>query len=142
MYQQIQIIGRLGKDPESRFTPAGQKVTSFSVATDNQYTNQAGDKVKETTWFRVQVWGKMADACETYLAKGSMVLVAGRLISDKATGGPKIFVKQDQSSGASFEINASVVKFLSTNTAKTEQAETPFDGQSTADVGDGENLPF
>ena len=136
MYQHIEIIGRLGKDTEMRFTPAGQKVTSFSVATDNQYTNQAGEKVKETTWFRVQVWGKMADACETYLAKGSLVMVAGRLVADKTTGGPKIYVKLDKSSSASFEINASVVKFLSTNTAKAEQEPTPFDG------GSDEEVPF
>jgi single-strand DNA-binding protein len=136
MYQNIQIIGRLGKDPESRFTPAGQQVTSFSVATDNQYTNQAGEKVKETTWFRVAVWGKMAEACNTYLAKGALVMVSGRLTADKTTGGPKIYSKSDGTSGASFEINASVVKFLSTNAAKTEQKPTPFDG------GNDEEVPF
>jgi single-strand DNA-binding protein len=136
MYQEITIIGRLGKDPESRFTPAGQQVTSFSVATDNQYTNQAGEKVKETTWFRVAVWGKMAEACNTYLAKGSLVMVSGRLTADKTTGGPKIWTDKSGKAGASFEINASVVKFLSTNTAKTEQEPTPFDG------GNSEEVPF
>jgi single-strand DNA-binding protein len=137
MYQQIEIIGRLGKDPESRFTPTGNKVTSFSVATDNQYTNQAGDKVKETTWFRVQVWGKMADACETYLSKGALVMVSGRLVADKATGSPKIWTKPDGSSGSSFEINASVVKFLSTNKKEDTGSAT-----ESAPVDDIDDVPF
>ena len=122
MYQEITLIGRLGKDPESRFTPSGQQVTSFSVATDNQYTNQAGEKVKETTWFRVQVWGKMAEATATYLTKGSLVMVKGRMVPDKTTGGPKIYEKSDGTSGASFEINAFTVKFLSTKAKETEPA--------------------
>lgn len=53
MYQKIIIVGRLGKDPEQRFTPTGQAVTSFPVATDRQYTDQGGQPVKETVWFRV-----------------------------------------------------------------------------------------
>jgi len=51
MYQKIVIVGRLGRDPEMRFTPTGQAVTSFSVATDRQYNDQAGTPVKETVWF-------------------------------------------------------------------------------------------
>jgi single-strand DNA-binding protein len=136
MFLKIQIIGRLGRDPESRFTPSGQQVTSFSVATDNQYTNNAGEKIKETVWLRVQAWGNMAQACNTYLSKGSLVFVEGRLTADKTTGGPKIWTDKSGKAGASFEINASVVKFLSTNTAKTEQEPTPFDG------GSDEELPF
>ena len=77
MYQKIEVIGRLGRKPEMKFTPTGQAVTSFSVATDNKYTNAAGEAVKETSWFRVQVWGKMAEACNTYLDKGSLVFVSG-----------------------------------------------------------------
>lgn len=121
MYQKIQIIGRLGRDPEMKYSPSGQAVTSFSVATDNQYTDKDGKKVKETTWFRVQVWGKMAEHCNTYLAKGSLVMVEGRMVGDKTTGAPKVYQKQDGSYAATFEINAQNVKFLSTK----EKAEQP-----------------
>lgn len=127
MHQKIEVIGRLGRDPESRFTPSGQQVTSFSVATDNQYVNAAGEKVKETTWFRVTVWGNQAEACNKFLKKGSLVFVEGRLTSDKSTGGPKLFQKKDESWSASFEINAPNVKFLSPK-SETETQSSPFDG--------------
>jgi single-strand DNA-binding protein len=127
MFQRMEVIGRLGRDPEMKYTPSGQAITSFSVATDNQYTDKSGEKVKETTWFRVQVWGNMAEACNKYLTKGSMVYVAGRMVSDKATGAPKIWTKKDGSSGASFEINASEVKFLSTNKEGKQEEAAPVD---------------
>lgn len=91
MFQQVIIIGRLGKDPDMRFTPTGQAVTSFSVATDRQYNDPAGNPVKETTWWRVQVWGKMAEAANSYLAKGKLVMAQGRMICDAKTGGPRIW---------------------------------------------------
>lgn len=132
MYQRIEIIGNLGKAPEMKYTPAGKEVTSFSVATSNSYKNASGEKVTETTWFRVTVWGAAADACNKYLAKGSKVFVAGRLMSDKATGGPKIYSKQDGSQGASFEINASEVKFLS----------SAQDAPQAAVTADEDEVPF
>ncbi len=58
MYQTIIIVGNVGRDPEMRYTPSGQAVTSFSVATNRQYTNNNGETVKETIWFRVSAWGK------------------------------------------------------------------------------------
>jgi single-strand DNA-binding protein len=112
MYQSTSIIGRLGNDPELRFLPSGDGVTTFSVATDRTYTKD-GEKQKETTWFRVSVFGKMAEACNTYLAKGKLVFVEGQLRSDPKTGGPVIFEKQDGSASASFEVRANQVKFLS-----------------------------
>ena len=81
-YQTIIVVGRLGKDPEMRYTPSGQAVASFSLATDRQYTGQDGTVVKETTWFRVSVWGKQAETVNQYLSKGKMVLVEGRLQAD------------------------------------------------------------
>lgn len=120
MLQRIELIGRLGRKPEMRYTPTGQAVTSFSVATDNKYTNAQGEQIKETTWFRVQVWGKNAENCNVYLDKGSLVFVAGRMVADKSTGNPKVYKKQDESYAANFEINASEVKFLSS--AKSEGA--------------------
>ena len=79
MYQQLIIVGNLGKDPEMRYTPSGTPVTSLSVATNRKYTGSDGQVVKETTWFRVSVFGKSAETAAQYLKKGSAVLVEGRL---------------------------------------------------------------
>ena len=112
MYQTIIIAGNLGKDPDMRFTPNGQPVTSFNVATNRNYTDANGQQVKETVWFKVNVWGKQAESAHDYLKKGSKVLVEGRLIADE-TGNPRIYKRSDGSSGASFEVSASTVRFLS-----------------------------
>lgn len=113
MYHTIIIVGNLGKDPEMRYTPSGQAVTSLSVATNRQYTGSDGNLVKETVWFRVSVWGKQAESCSQYLKKGRAVLVEGRLTPDPATGGPRIWNRQDGTAAASFEVTANTVRFLS-----------------------------
>lgn len=113
MYHTIIVVGNVGKEPEMRYTPSGQPVTSFSVATNRQYTNNSGQMVKETIWFRVTTWGKQAEVCNQYVKKGSKVLVEGRLSPDPNTGGPRVWTKQDGSAGASFEITANTVRFLS-----------------------------
>jgi single-strand DNA-binding protein len=113
MYHTLIIVGNVGKDPEMRYTPSGQAVTSFSVATNRQYTTGNGEQVKETIWFRVTTWGKQAEVCNQYVKKGMKVLVEGRLTPDKATGGPRVWTKNDGSAGASFEVTAGTVRFLS-----------------------------
>lgn len=124
MWHQIIIVGNVGKDPEMRYTPSGQAVTSFSVATNRSYTTGNGEQVKETIWFRVSTWGKQAEVCNQYVKAGNRVLVEGRLTPDKVTGGPRIWGKSDGSSGASFEVNASTVRFLSQrNEGQPEQHE-------------------
>lgn len=133
----LTIIGNLGRDPEMRFTPSGQAVTKFSVASTRQYKNQAGEQVKETTWFSVEAWGKLAEICNQYLKKGSKVYVEGRLKPDKSTGSPHIYEKKDGTSGTSYEVAAISVEFLSSVDA--QKGNTPFEPAS-ADVGDGENI--
>lgn len=113
MYHTIIIAGNLGRDPEMRYTPSGQAVTNFSVATSRQYTGSDGNQVKETIWFRISAWGKQAEICNQYLRKGSKVLVEGRLMPDLASGGPRIWTRQDGTPAASFEITANTVRFLS-----------------------------
>jgi single-strand DNA-binding protein len=113
MYQKMIIVGNLGKDPSMRYTPSGQAVTNLNVATSHQYTSNSGEKVKETTWFRVSVWGKQAESCNQYLRKGSKVLAAGRMTADPATGGPRVWKDQGGEYKASFEITAQTVQFLS-----------------------------
>jgi single-strand DNA-binding protein len=135
-FHTIIIIGRLGRDPEMRYTPSGQSVTSFSVASDRQYTNSAGQRVKETIWFKVSVWGKQAEHCNNYLHKGSQVLVEGRL-SPGDNGSPKIFTRKDGTSGASYEVNASVVNFL---TPKGEGEATS--GEDAEAPAEDSEIPF
>ena len=111
-HQKSMIIGRLGADPEMRYAPSGQPVANFSVATNRKFKNAGGEDVKETVWFKVSAWGKMAEACNNYLHKGSLVYVEGRLIADPATGGPRVWNRQDGSPAASFELLAELVRFL------------------------------
>ncbi len=73
------IIGNLGRDPEMRYTPNGQAVTQFTVATNRNYRDQQGEWQKETEWFRVVVWGQQAERTAEYLRKGSKVYIEGRI---------------------------------------------------------------
>lgn len=115
MYQKLIIIGNLGSNPEMRFTPNGDPVTAFSVATSRKF----GD-TGETTWFRVSVWGKQAESCNQYLHKGSKVLVEGRLKAE-----PNVYQRKDGTWASSYEVTAETVRFL---TAKVESVDldVPF----------------
>ncbi len=73
------IIGNLGRDPEVRFTPSGRAVAKFSVATTEKWTDQQGQKQEKTEWHNIVVWGKQAETCGQYLAKGRQVFVEGRI---------------------------------------------------------------
>ena len=112
MYQKIIIIGNLGRDPEMRYTAQGTPVTNFSVATSRKWTSADGTPGEETVWFRVTAWKRLAETCNQYLTKGQRVFVEGQLTPDPATGGPRVWTRQDGSAGASFEIRAFTVKFL------------------------------
>ena len=124
MYQKIIVVGNLGGDPEMRYTPSGQAVTNFSIASNRRYTGSDGQRVDETTWFRISAWGRQAETCNQYLRRGSRVLIEGRLNPDKATGGPRIWNRQDGTPAASFEVTAQSVQFLSTQ-AEDDQAAQP-----------------
>jgi single-strand DNA-binding protein len=141
MYHTIIIVGNVGKDPEMRYTPSGQAVTSFSVATNRQYTTGNGEQVKETIWFRVTTWGKQAEICNQYLKKGSKVLIEGRLTPDKGTGGPRIWTKQDGSAGASFEVTAGTVRFLSTRGEMGSEGPM-MGGMESAEIPSEDDIPF
>jgi len=132
MYHKILIVGNLGKDPEMRYTPSGQAVTSFSVAANRQYTALDGQQVKETIWFRISAWGRQAETCNQYLQRGSRVLVEGRLNADPATGAPRIWTRQDGSPGASFEVTAATVRFLSSK--DEEGAFAPDESAAEEDI--------
>jgi single-strand DNA-binding protein len=75
----VMLIGNLGKDPELKATPSGQSVARFSVATTENWKNQAGEKQSKTEWHNIVVWGKQAEIAEKYLRKGKQVMVEGRI---------------------------------------------------------------
>ncbi len=127
-FQQLIIIGRVGRDAEMRYTPSGQAVTSFSVAVSENYIKD-GEKVKSTIWIRVSAWGKLAEVCNQYIKKGKLVQCIGKLKGDTA-GNPRIFNKQDGTPSTSFEMTAMSVLFLS----KEEAQEVPQDAE--------EDMPF
>ncbi|MFN2128056.1 MAG: single-stranded DNA-binding protein [Anaerolineales bacterium] len=139
MYHTIIIVGNLGRDPEMRYTSTGQAVTDFPVASNRRYTNNEGQQIDETTWFRVSVWGKQAESCNQYLNKGSRVLIEGRLRPD-TNGGPRVFERSDGTHGASFEVTAQTVRFLSTRTEASMQTGE-FSSDAPASDAD-EEIPF
>lgn len=140
MFHTIIIVGNLGKDPEMRYTPSGQAVTSFSVASSRRYSGSDGQMVDETAWFRVSAWGKQAETCNQYLKKGSKVLVEGRLTPDKATGGPRTWQRKDGTTAASFEVTAQTVRFLSPR--GEAEGGAPMDAGDAAITPAEEDIPF
>ncbi len=138
MYHTIIIVGNLGKDPEMRYTPSGQAVTSMNVASNRTYKGSDGNTVKETIWFRVSVWGRQAENASQYLHKGSKVLVEGRLTPDKTTGGPRVFTRQDGTTGASFEVSAVTVQYLSAR----GEGEGEGGGMDIPEGDAGDEIPF
>lgn len=79
----VQLIGRLGKDPESKFTPTGKKVCHFSLAVSNRWKDKNGVNQESTEWVNIEIWGRLGEVCQEYLKKGSLVFVEGRLKTDK-----------------------------------------------------------
>ena len=158
MFHTIIIVGNVGRDPEMRYTPSGQAVTSFSVATSRNYKSQ-GQPVKETIWFRVTCWGRQAEIASNYVKKGQKVLVEGRLVAD-ASGNPRTYTRSDGTTGTSFEITASNLQLLSSR-AESEGGYNNGYSQSNGSMGptysgandmgpggmydpdqDGEDIPF
>jgi single-strand DNA-binding protein len=75
------LVGRLGRDPETRYTSGGQAVANFSVATDETYKDRNGERQKRTEWHKIVVWGKQAEIAQQYLKKGSLIFIEGRIQS-------------------------------------------------------------
>jgi len=79
------LVGRLGRDPETRYTGGGQAVANFSMATDESYKDKNGERQKRTEWHKIVVWGKQAEIAQQYLKKGSLIFVEGRIQLSPAT---------------------------------------------------------
>ena len=144
------LVGRLGRDPEVRYTSAGQPVANFSLATDETYKDRAGERQKRTEWHKIVVWGKQAEIAQKYLRKGSLIFLEGRIQTREYTD-------RDQNKRTSFEIVCSNFRMLGGRGdgaptggggAPGEEAEThapaaPAEefGQAGGEVSD-EDIPF
>jgi len=129
----IIVIGNLGRDPEMRYTPNGQSVTSFSVASNRRYTTGEGEQREETEWFNVSAWGRLADLCNQYLSKGRQVYVEGRLRSRSYQG-------QDGQMRHVNDISLTDVQFLGGR--GQDGADDPSYGTSSGTGSSGEPPEF
>ena len=126
----MSVIGFLGTDPEMRYTPNGNPVTSFRIATSRSYTSSDGEKHEETEWFTVVAWNQLAELCNQYLSKGRRAYVDGRLHSNSWQG-------QDGQTRFSNEIVAERVLFL--DRAPGGPGSPEGEGESPLDE---DSLPF
>lgn len=138
MFHKVILVGNLGRDPEMRYTPSGQAVTNFSVATNRRYTDSSGETRDETVWFRISVWGRQAEVANQYLSKGRQVLVEGRLLADE-NGNPRTWTRQDGTPATSFEVTAQTVRFLG-GKADAEAIDEPSGGGPAPESVD--DIPF
>ena len=128
------LIGRLGKDPEMRFTPSGKAVTNFSMATSESWKDASGERQERTEWHKVQIWGPLAEVASKYLTKGSQVYIEGRLQTRK----------YDDSNGIERQTTEIVASALTMLGGKGEGGNDPgkpdsSDGTSPDDL---DSIPF
>jgi len=138
MFQQITLIGHLGNDPESRYTPSGTMVTAFRMATSSQWTNAAGERQEKVVWWRISIWGeKQGDPVAKYLRKGSKCMVIGEVEA------PNVYVSKTGEHAASLEVKAQMVRFLDSRSDGDSTGRAPT--QTTppkATVEDSSSIPF
>ena len=129
----VMIIGNLGSEPEMRFTPNGNPVTSFRVATNRVYTTPEGERKEETEWFAVVAWGRLAENCNQFLTKGQRVYTEGRIHT-------RSWETQDGQKHSRPEIIANRVIFLDRRTGGPLPDEKPEE----AIIGElePEDIPF
>lgn len=105
MFQQITLIGHLGGDVETRFTPSGVEVSNFSVAVNKSWKGQDGQKQEKTTWFRCAAWGNLAGVVSQYLHKGSKVFVLGEVEA-------RAYTAADGTPACSLDVRVDTIRFL------------------------------
>ena len=122
------VIGNVGSDPEMRYTPSGQGVTQFSLASNRKYKTADGEQKEETTWFRVSAWGRLAEVCNQYLTKGKQVYVEGRIAV-------RDYQASDGTTRFSIDLTANEVQFLGGNAGSGSAVNAPAGN-------DADDLPF
>jgi len=128
------LVGRAGRDPETRFTASGQAVANLSVATDETFKDRSGERQKRTEWHRVVLWGKLAEITQQYVKKGTLVYIEGRIQSRQWED------KRDGQKRTSFDIVANVMRMLSSRSegaAAAAGAGVPGGAARSADDFEG-----
>jgi single-strand DNA-binding protein len=106
MFQQIMLVGNLGRDPEMRYTPSGVPVATFSMAVSRRWTGQDGQPQEKTVWFRITAWRRDAELVSQYLTKGRQVLVIGEIEE------PTTWTDREGNTRASLEVTARTIRFI------------------------------
>lgn len=132
-FNQIFLVGNLGKDPELRYTPSGTPVAQFSMATNEKFKKQ-GEEVQITTWFRVTVFGRQAESVSQYLTKGRQCCVMGRLRREEWTG-------RDGTAQVTLEVVADRVQFLGGNPQEGREHGEDLDQDAKAGRGHTDQQP-
>lgn len=122
------LVGRLGQNPEVRYTPSGAAVANFSIATSESWADKSGQKQEKTEWHRIVVWGKTAENCNQYLSKGRQVYIEGRLQTRQ-------WQDKDGQTKSTTEIQAQTVQFLGGAAGATGTANSPQDRSSRESGG-------
>jgi single-strand DNA-binding protein len=120
------LVGRLGRDPETRFTSGGQAVANFTLATDETFKDRSGERQKRTEWHRIVLWGKLAEITQQYLKKGMLVYIEGRIQTRQWED------KRDGQKRTTTEIVANVMRML---TSRAEGVAAGASAGSTAPGG-------
>jgi single-strand DNA-binding protein len=133
----VTIIGRLGRDPEMRYTSSGKPVTTFSVAVGRAWTTTTGDRRTATEWFNVVAWGGLAEICSKYLDKGQRVYVEGRLQTRRWTDSEGV-------KKSSVEVVANEMIMLDKSAARDNTGGVDLDSESYEDdpSDDEDEYPF
>lgn len=156
MFHRVTLIGRVGQDPQMRYTPDGTPVTNFSLATTTTLSKATrpdcpagwkesynGKNWELTTWWRVACWRGLAEAVNSYLTKGREVFVEGEMAGEATNGSlnPRVWTGKDGQARASFEITARTVKFLGGRGEGDSGADYPV-GEPPPDGFEEDSLPF
>ncbi len=129
------LLGRLGQDPELKYTPGGAAVCNFSMATTESWTDKSGQKQEKTEWHRIVVWGKLAELCNQYLAKGRQAFVEGRLQT-------RSWDDKDGSKRYTTEIMANTVQFIGGATASNNNTNVDKSFNQSAPANDNMNQEY
>jgi single-strand DNA-binding protein len=129
------LVGRLGRDPETRYTSGGQAVCNFTMATDETYKDRSGERQKRTEWHRIVVWAKLAEICQQYLRKGSLIYIEGRITTRQ-------WEDKEGQKRSSTEIVASEMRMLGSRTdAATAGSSSGRGGDVETQAGGSEEMP-
>jgi single-strand DNA-binding protein len=131
------LIGRLGADPEIRYTPSGAEVATFRIATTETWTNKNGEKEERTEWHRIVAWRGLAKICGEYLNKGKLVYIEGKIRN-------RSWEDKEGNKKTTTEIEATEMKMLSPagESRKVKEADPGYEAPAAAKEKEDEDIPF